>query len=200
MRNIVSALILIATMSGISFAGELAPYTFGMKVVAPEMQTGKQAIVQPTGATAKVLTVTTGGVEKFSITAPGVMTATSFAGSGAGLTAVPAASIAAGALLNVTNLTATGTVELGAALTKSTFTATGDATIHNNVSAANVIIRGSGYLFLGFKTKAALLADAPLNQGEVWYCSDCTKDTLVVSTGTAAGQVSTIFDRQVVIQ
>lgn len=120
---------------------------------------------------------------------------------------VSSSKILAGALDLVTTLKASDDVEIGTPNKVSTFSVTeGDLNLHNNLTAANVIIKGDGYLFMGFKTKAALLADVPLNQGEVWFCSNCTKDTLVVSTGTAVseaggvGAVSTIADRTVAIQ
>lgn len=251
MYKIVLAVFSVTALAANLFAGDM-PYTFGMPVAAPSVQSGSLAVVQPTGATAKVVTVTTGGVERFSVTATGAMTSTSFAGSGAGLTAVPAASIAAGSLgvgviasshavnsvldasivgmsssklsgalpaisgaalttltpgnisagaLNaVTDLTATGQSVFGTLPNVSTVTASGDISVGNVLSASYIYVRNGGWVLMGGQNLADLLANTPLNRGEVWFCLDCTKDTLVVSTGTTVGAVSSIFDRTVLPQ
>lgn len=50
------------------------------------------------------------------------------------------------------------------------------------------------------KTKAQLQTDAPPRAGAEYYCSDCTVDGVVVSTGTAAGAVGRISARTTAIQ
>lgn len=74
MRKVLIAVFSVAVLVGAAMAGAFdTPYTFGMKIVAPLMQSGSLAIVQPSGAVSKVLSVTTGGVEKFSVSADGAM-------------------------------------------------------------------------------------------------------------------------------
>ena len=89
------ALVLCAT---VSFAGELAPYTFGMKVVAPALQAPLMYIPAIAGATGDLLTITTGATSVFTVAATGVVTAKGFSGPATGITAVPAASVSSGTL------------------------------------------------------------------------------------------------------
>jgi hypothetical protein len=49
------------------------------------------------------------------------------------------------------------------------------------------------------RTKAQLAALAPSKAGEEYYCSDCSTDGIVVSTGTAAGSIARISARTTVI-
>jgi len=51
----------------------------------------------------------------------------------------------------------------------------------------------------GSKTKAQLLAYNPGGAGEIWFCSDCSTDGVVVSTGTGLGAVARISARTTVI-
>ncbi|MBI4351407.1 MAG: hypothetical protein HY550_08210 [Elusimicrobia bacterium] len=48
-------------------------------------------------------------------------------------------------------------------------------------------VRVDGALRLASKTKAEILLLDPVDVGEMYYCSDCTPKTMVVSTGTAVG-------------
>lgn len=70
-----------------------------------------------------------------------------------------------------------------------------DSASLSKVTAAAASVSGTtisltGALILGLKTKAQLQAYVPGLANEVWICSDCTTDGLVISTGTAAGAVA----------
>lgn len=52
--------------------------------------------------------------------------------------------------------------------------------------STNAVIMG-GRFVLPSKTLSQFLTTAPTTVGELYYCSDCTTDGIVVSTGTAAG-------------
>lgn len=49
-------------------------------------------------------------------------------------------------------------------------------------------------------TKAQIQATIPQTVGQIYYCSDCTTDVIVVSTGTGTGAFSRISSRTTAIQ
>ncbi len=65
-----------------------------------------------------------------------------------------------------------------------------------NVFTRTTLTGGTGFTS---KTKAALQALAPEVVGETYYCSDCSTDALVVSTGTATGAFARVSARTTAI-
>lgn len=49
-------------------------------------------------------------------------------------------------------------------------------------------------------TKAQLTSSIPRKVGKLYYCTDCTTDAMVISTGTAIGAVSRVSARTTAIQ
>lgn len=54
--------------------------------------------------------------------------------------------------------------------------------------------------FATSKTEAALKSDSPDAAGRIYYCSDCSVDAVVVSTGTGAGAVARLTARTTAIE
>lgn len=73
----------------------------------------------------------------------------------------------------------------------------GFAAFTSSMSAAGIVTTDRFQLMS--RTKAALQALAPSTVGELYYCSNCTTDGIVVSTGTAAGAWARVSARTTAI-
>lgn len=121
-----------------------------------------------------------------ALTSASTITAVQFNGSGAGLTAVPAASIAAGALNLATTIKASGDVQVGTGVSMSTIAASGSMSTPGAMNAGTVNISGSGQLLMGNAT-AAQLADLVPGQAHGAMIYNSTDDTICTSTASVKG-------------
>lgn len=181
--------------SSVTITGSELGLTYGIKSATGSFS-GDVAIAGQTtiGAANHISTFPAAG----SPTLDGTVTASEFVGGGAGLTSITAANISAGALTDITNLSASGDVKFGAANHISTMTGTtgewifhGEPTlIGTNVTAIPSANISAGSLVSGVKPYSSSDCESLTPASEGLWCYDTAVHVLNVSTSAEAGGFS----------